>query len=194
MSLIPVTPVQLKEFRQRIGISQSGLAHELGVSLPTILRWESGKTRMPVPFRPTLNELEASRAVDSFVEHIKGCRREKGLFATRIEISRLVFARLAAWDAAEWEARFASFLPSAEAARLSERFIEEGLAAVNDSPLALDLTIGLMKDNPSDLRTMIVTKSLSKNEHETLKTERRRNLFSKILSPRRFKELAAVGR
>ncbi|MAS96113.1 MAG: hypothetical protein CMO55_23165 [Verrucomicrobiales bacterium] len=178
MSLIPITPVQLKEFRQRIGITQSGLAHELGVSLPTIQRWESGRTKMPVPLGPALNELEASRAVASFVKHINGCRREKGLFSTRIEITRLVFARLAAWDGAEWEARFPSVLTSAKADDLAEKFADEGLSALNEFSLALGLTIELLSEDPTKPPMINVKKSLPRIESPSRKDKRSGRLLS----------------
>ncbi len=41
-------PARVKEIRRQLGISQEGLAHELGVSFATINRWENGKT---TPFK-----------------------------------------------------------------------------------------------------------------------------------------------
>ncbi|MGB5815351.1 MAG: helix-turn-helix transcriptional regulator [Thermoanaerobaculia bacterium] len=41
-------PALVKEVRRQLGITQEGLAHELGVSFATINRWENGKTR---PFK-----------------------------------------------------------------------------------------------------------------------------------------------
>ncbi len=38
----------VKEVRRQLGLSQEGLAQELGVSFTTINRWENGKT---VPFK-----------------------------------------------------------------------------------------------------------------------------------------------
>ena len=38
-------PELLKEVRQKLGITQEELAHELGVSFATVNRWENGKTK-----------------------------------------------------------------------------------------------------------------------------------------------------
>lgn len=37
-------PVQVKEVRRQLGLSQKELAHALGVSFATVNRWENGKT------------------------------------------------------------------------------------------------------------------------------------------------------
>jgi len=36
---------KLKQYRSKLGLSQEQLARNLGVSLNTVQRWESGKTR-----------------------------------------------------------------------------------------------------------------------------------------------------
>jgi ribosome-binding protein aMBF1 (putative translation factor) len=46
----------VKEVRQRLGLSQEELAHELGVSFSTINRWENSKT---VPFKLARRQFEA---------------------------------------------------------------------------------------------------------------------------------------
>jgi len=38
-------PAQIKRLRARLGLTQAGLAERLGVSFPTINRWENGKSR-----------------------------------------------------------------------------------------------------------------------------------------------------
>ena len=38
-------PIQIKRLRARVGLTQAGLAKALGVSFPTINRWENGKSR-----------------------------------------------------------------------------------------------------------------------------------------------------
>jgi putative transcriptional regulator len=38
-------PAQLKRLRARLGLTQAALAKALGVSFPTINRWENGKSR-----------------------------------------------------------------------------------------------------------------------------------------------------
>jgi putative transcriptional regulator len=45
----------IKEIRGRLGMSQEELAHEVGVSLSTIQRWEKNSTQ---PSRLALRELE----------------------------------------------------------------------------------------------------------------------------------------
>ncbi len=35
---------ELKEVRRELGLTQKGLAEELGVSLPTVVNWELGKS------------------------------------------------------------------------------------------------------------------------------------------------------
>ncbi|MBD3391230.1 MAG: helix-turn-helix domain-containing protein [Chitinivibrionales bacterium] len=41
-------PKLVKQVRNKLGLSQEELAHELGVSFATINRWENGKT---IPFK-----------------------------------------------------------------------------------------------------------------------------------------------
>ncbi len=46
----------VKEVRQQLGLSQEGLARELGVSFTTINRWENGKT---MPFKLARTQFDA---------------------------------------------------------------------------------------------------------------------------------------
>ena len=46
----------VKDARQKLGLSQEELAHELGVSFSTINRWENGKT---VPSKLAFKQFEA---------------------------------------------------------------------------------------------------------------------------------------
>jgi len=48
-------PVQVKEVRRQLGLSQEELAHALGVSFATVNRWENGKTR---PSKLALRQFE----------------------------------------------------------------------------------------------------------------------------------------
>lgn len=50
-------PELIKEVRKQLGLSQVGLAQELGVSFSTVNRWENGRT---IPFKL------ARRQFDSF--------------------------------------------------------------------------------------------------------------------------------
>ena len=52
----PTFPELVKEVRRQLGISQEGLAHELGVSFATINRWENGKT---TPFKLARAQFDA---------------------------------------------------------------------------------------------------------------------------------------
>ena len=49
-------PELVKEVRKQLGISQEGLAHELGVSFATINRWKNGKT---TPFKLAWAQFDA---------------------------------------------------------------------------------------------------------------------------------------
>lgn len=46
-----MTPDELRSFRRRAGLSQSGLAARLGMATGTVARWEQGRRRMP-PWLP----------------------------------------------------------------------------------------------------------------------------------------------
>jgi len=37
--------MEIKEIRQRLGLTQEKLAHRLGVSCYTVRRWEAGRTK-----------------------------------------------------------------------------------------------------------------------------------------------------
>lgn len=53
---------QFKRLRRRLGLTQKGLAQELGVSLPTVGRWECGMRRIsPLAARATELLLEVER-------------------------------------------------------------------------------------------------------------------------------------
>ncbi|QYY37125.1 helix-turn-helix domain-containing protein [Ruficoccus sp. ZRK36] len=43
-------PALVKSMRKQLGLSQEGLAREIGVSFSSISRWESGKT-VPMPLQ-----------------------------------------------------------------------------------------------------------------------------------------------
>lgn len=43
------TPQQIKELRQRLGISQAALAERLGVSIRTVKYWEAGAVPVSRP-------------------------------------------------------------------------------------------------------------------------------------------------
>ncbi|MBW1956378.1 MAG: helix-turn-helix transcriptional regulator [Deltaproteobacteria bacterium] len=63
-------PELVKGVRRQLGISQEELAHELGVSVATINRWENGKTK---PFKL------ARAQFDAFCEKMTGQGKLKGL-------------------------------------------------------------------------------------------------------------------
>ena len=39
------TPIDVKQIRDALELTQEQLAHRLGVSYPTVNRWENGKTK-----------------------------------------------------------------------------------------------------------------------------------------------------
>jgi len=49
--------VDLKKLRKILGLTQEKLADELGVSLATIVRWETGKTKPSPLARQRINQL-----------------------------------------------------------------------------------------------------------------------------------------
>lgn len=53
-----VSPAELRARREALGLSQTALAVALGVSLPTVQRWESNKSRIPAMISPALWALE----------------------------------------------------------------------------------------------------------------------------------------
>jgi len=58
-----MTPEDFKQRRQRLGLSQAGLANELGLKGKnagrTVRRWELGEVEIPGPIRLALLALEA---------------------------------------------------------------------------------------------------------------------------------------
>jgi DNA-binding transcriptional regulator YiaG len=47
--VLMTTPQQIKELRQRLGISQAALAERLGVSIRTVKYWEAGAVPVSRP-------------------------------------------------------------------------------------------------------------------------------------------------
>ena len=50
-----MSPEEIKELRQRLGLSQNKFARKVGVTQITVYNWEQGKTTPP---EPTLNLLK----------------------------------------------------------------------------------------------------------------------------------------
>ncbi len=61
MAKVQNVPSLVRELRERLGLSQEKLAARLGVSLPTINRWEKGRTK-PDPL--------ALHVIQQFVQHL----------------------------------------------------------------------------------------------------------------------------
>jgi putative transcriptional regulator len=53
-----MTKEELKAARQRLGLTQAGLAEKLGVSRRTVEAWESGRRNIPAPIEKLVNILE----------------------------------------------------------------------------------------------------------------------------------------
>ena len=49
--------MDIKSIRERLGLTQEGLAHKLGVSWATVARWERGKGRPSRLARKALEDL-----------------------------------------------------------------------------------------------------------------------------------------
>ena len=45
LAFLPMTPEEIKRLRTRLGLTQEGLARELGVSVSTVHKWERGRAR-----------------------------------------------------------------------------------------------------------------------------------------------------
>ena len=56
-----MTPEELKEVRTRLGMTQSQLAHELGVTLNAVQRWEAGERPIRRVTELALETLERRR-------------------------------------------------------------------------------------------------------------------------------------
>ena len=63
-----MTAKQLKQARQKIGLTQQALAHELGVSIATVSRWETETMVVPKMVEVVMGLLIATSTV-------KGVRR-----------------------------------------------------------------------------------------------------------------------
>lgn len=50
---------ELRAFRDRLGLSQSGLAVKLGIAANTVARWERGEREIPPFLRLALERLES---------------------------------------------------------------------------------------------------------------------------------------
>jgi DNA-binding transcriptional regulator YiaG len=57
----PLTPDEFKAWRARLGMTQEGLAHELGVTFTTVWRWEHGNRPIAPMVRLALAEVERQR-------------------------------------------------------------------------------------------------------------------------------------
>lgn len=64
-----MTPEQIKRLRQRLGFTQMHLAQELGVSLPTVNRWEMGRSKASPLSVLSMKRLE--RDAKNFIEASK---------------------------------------------------------------------------------------------------------------------------
>jgi len=57
-----MTPAELKARRERLGLSQAGLARLLPVSVDTLQNWEQGLRKIPSILDRALRDLERERA------------------------------------------------------------------------------------------------------------------------------------
>lgn len=61
MSLSPPSGTELKEFRRQTGLSQAGLAAELGASTRAVEEWEAGRRPAPPMLRLALTAVLEQR-------------------------------------------------------------------------------------------------------------------------------------
>lgn len=127
---------QIKAFRKRNGITQTNLAQSLGVSLPTIQRWESGRSMTPRSLSVSLETLELERAFEHFVTAVEGCRRENGRFSTRIQVTEKFARSLLSWTTEDWTKRFTGILEGQRVESLADASLLGGLAGLASHPLA----------------------------------------------------------
>lgn len=57
----PVTPSELKRARSALGMTQTELAHEVGVTQNTVARWEMGVRGIPEPAARLIGRLMTER-------------------------------------------------------------------------------------------------------------------------------------
>ncbi len=57
-----MTPESFRQFRAEIGASQGSLARILGVTRYTVIRWESGDTRVPRTVELAMDNIRRHRA------------------------------------------------------------------------------------------------------------------------------------
>lgn len=65
-----MTRHELKAIRERLGLSQAGFAHRLGIKSDTVCRYETGKTSIP-PSVTTLAKILIAMKTKGLTEHEK---------------------------------------------------------------------------------------------------------------------------
>lgn len=154
------TPRQLKAFRTRNGITQTDLARSLGCSLPTIQRWESGRTRCPAYLKPALAALEMEWVFERLVGAVAGCRREDGRFLTRIQVNEPLARALLSWSRDDWAKRFRGILDGPEVKALAHACLAEGFTGLMSHPFAPGTTLEILGSNSTSEPVLEVRKSL----------------------------------
>lgn len=154
------TSRQLKAFRTRNGITQTDLARSLGCSLPTIQRWESGRTRCPAYLKPALVALEMEWAFERLVEAVAGCRREDGRFLTRIQVNEPLARALLSWSIEDWTRRFKGILDGPEVKALAHACLSAGFAGLMSHPFAPGTTLEIVGSASTFEPVLEIRKSL----------------------------------
>jgi DNA-binding XRE family transcriptional regulator len=96
-----MTPLELKEARIRLGLTQEKLAVELGVVRKSLNRWEAGKHRIPLMVKLALKQLErehnnAPEAAAPLRGHTEKLQAESKRLS--LELQRILWACFTYWN------------------------------------------------------------------------------------------------
>ncbi len=158
-----LTPKDLKSRRAALGLSQTGLAGQLARSLPTIQRWETGKTPIPLEVDAALNALEFLNPLERLKDAVFRAENESRQDAVLVQIPIRLAREFLSWGPDEWEEHLGGWMSRKECRKAADDCFREGEKALERLKLGL-VRITVAKDIKDDVGEVTILRGRPRTE------------------------------
>jgi len=156
MSMKQLKPRDVRNRRAGMGLSPARLAEFLEVAPATVHRWEEGKTRIPLMLDAALKALENTHALDRIKNAVREIGNKTGDSPKVIQVPVRLANEFLGWEADDWAENSGGWLSRDRCRELANRFLIEGVTAIETWGLDNLPAIKVARDIREDVKEVTV--------------------------------------